>query len=162
MKLHTSYFLSLLLCFYYSPGWSLSFSQEANFQCWPKYDISKFTIFLCYCLAPLLYSFLQATTKPFLFYTFFFLWRLLFLFPVSCTELLFWKKKKKKPVLFVNQPRVRWDFNIYSKVLPIDFTNLWKPSFANHLNNEITDALSENSQYLMALIDCGILLRIPP
>lgn len=49
---------------------------------------------------------------------------------------------KKKHVLFFNQPRVRWDFNIYSKVLPIDFTNLWKPSFACHLDNEITDALS--------------------
>lgn len=131
----------------------------SQLQCWRKYDISKFTIFLCYCLAPLLCSFLQAITKPFLFYTFFFLQRLLFLFPVVCTELLFWKKKH---VLFFNQPRVRWDFNIYSKVLPIDFTNLWKPFFACPLDNEITDALSENSQYLMVLIDCGILLGVPP
>ena len=139
MKLCTAYFLSPLLCLYYSPGWSLSLSQEANFQCWPKYDISKFTIFLCYCLAPLLYSFLQAITKPFLFYTFFFLQRLLFFSLYLALNFYFGKKKH---VLFFNQPRVRWDFNIYSKVLPIDFTNLWKPSFACHLDNEITDALS--------------------
>lgn len=78
-------------------------------------NISNFTIFLCYCLASLLYSFLQAPITPFLFMVLFFSSpeATFFHFSLFCTVLSF---PPPPP-----QSEVRG--NIHAKVLPMNSTN---------------------------------------
>ena len=53
---------------------------------------------------------------------------------------------EKMSVLSFYQSGLRWDFNIYSKVLPLDFAILWKPSIGCNLDREINDWSSFREQ----------------
>lgn len=146
MKLHTTYFLAPLLCFYDSPGLSLFLPSKPSSTAGPNMIYQNLPSFCVIAQLHCSIHFYTLPPNPSLFMFFILFFSRGYFFSFLCLALNFYFLGEKMSVLSFYQSGLRWDFNIYSKVLPLDFAILWKPSIGCNLDREINDWSSFREQ----------------